>query len=137
MKNFIIPLLVLSLISIACCKKLPPGFKVELNDTAGNNVLANAETTDSTWKWLAGQDDIPYPISILNSDNGGHLSLRSLTSGKDYYIMVDSSDIDTVNFIYEVKGFNCNVDTKVEHFFYNGVKFEGGKKGATLRAIKY
>ena len=136
MKKIMIPIMGLSFMFIGCCKKLPPGFKVELTDKAGNNVLANAEATDSTWKWLDGQDDTPYPINILNSDNGGHLSLRSLTSGKDYYIMVDSSDIDTVNFIYEVKGFNCNVDTKVEHFFYNGVQFEGGKKGATLQAIK-
>lgn len=136
MKKIIIPALGLCLMVAGCCKKLPPGFKIELTDANGINVLSNAEATDSTWKWVDGQDNTPYPIEILNSDNSSLLSLRSLTSGKDYYIMVDSSDIDTVNFIYEVKGFNCNVDTKVEHFYYNGIQFEGGKKGATLKAIK-
>ena len=139
MKKTTLKLIALSLLISGCCKALPPEIEITINDANGDNVLSNVSSTDSTWTWYGNQGSSSGPLEIINSGNNSVLliSTSSINSGEDRYILVDSSDIDTINIVYEIKGYNCNLKSKVDHFYYNGIKFEGGKKDAVLTAIKY
>ena len=75
---------------------------------------------------------------IIGGQQGNLLDISSsgFDSGEDHYFYSVQGDVDTLNIIYEDKGYNCNLSTKVEMITYNGEVFEGGKKDAIHTIIK-
>lgn len=122
----------------ACCKAVLPSVELVIEDNSNNNLLSSAQVTDSTWNWYKTEAN-QYPLEIVSTSEGSALliSTNSIESGQDSYIKLNNSDVDTINIIYEIKGRKCNMRVKVDHFFYNGKRFEGNGSDGKLKAIKY
>jgi hypothetical protein len=118
----------------SCCKALPPSIELIINNLEGNNIVSSV--SDSTWTWVENNQLRPMVIVGGQSDNILTISSDGFQSGQDYYFYSTHADIDTINILYEDKGWNCNLSTKVEAIVYNGNVFEGGKKDALHRIIK-
>lgn len=139
MKNYLPFFLILATILVGCCKALPPQMRIVFNDSNGNNLLDNANPTDSSWAWYVDTTDLPKPIRIVDSPEGVAALFEDgeIQSYQTFYLQIDPTDTDTITVNYEVKGGNCNLQTKIHEIVYNGNTFEGGKKGEVIRIIKY
>jgi len=121
----------------SCCKALPPNIELIITNPEGNNIISSV--SDSSWTWVEAQNQATRPLVIVGGQGDNILTISSdgFQSGENYYFYSTHADIDTINIVYENKGGNCNLSTKVEAIVYNGEVFEGGKKDALHRIIKY
>lgn len=128
----------LPFVFMACCKPAEPLLSVKILNANGDNILVNAASTDSTWALIDNPTMTSgHEQSVISSADDSRLNLRtwSLNSGQDHYLMVDPSDVDTFNVIFEVKG-KCKQKVKIQEMTYNGNKFEGHDSG-TITVTKY
>jgi hypothetical protein len=70
------------------------------------------------------------------SENILSISSDGFLGGQEYRFYSTPNDINTIAIVYENKGFNCKVDTNVDLINYNGVDYQGGKKGETYFLTK-
>lgn len=126
------------LILSACCKALPPSIKLKIVDDNSTNLLINASTSDSTWTWDPQNSKTPDQLKIVSYAEAKVLEITSsgLTSGQDYLIQVEPGDLDTISVIYDLKGFNCNINMRVESISYNGVLFPYSRNESDFTVIK-
>ena len=136
----LIPLTIFTvLILTACCKPAPPNLYLKIEDANGVNLAVGAIPSDTSWAVTNNTaNPIGDPIDLDNIEGEDVFDLNAwgISSGEDFYIIVEPGDIDTVNEVFEIKG-RCHLKPKVESISYNGNSFEGGKKDAVITVVKY
>lgn len=124
----------LGLLAVSCCKPAAPSIYLQIRDAAGNDLLENETASDNNWALLhSSTDPIGEPIDIISIENGWALDLSAwdIASEQDFFLRVDSTDVDTVNLVFDVKG-RCSLKPKVDRATYNGNDFQGTKENSIV-----